>query len=170
MKLERFSFPTRESFCLGQPIFGWEVNPPILSVCLCVSTKSFEPVGSFLCNSAGNSCHWRWRRSYNPVSSTIPKMADIKLLIWIQNMHHSMLEHEILKAEKSSTDKQLLIRLILSKPKYYSERRLKFTIYLYCALWRQPMNHCTQTNEVWRSKRSWTYLQVDYYLNRYFVR
>jgi hypothetical protein len=133
--------------------------PSCLSVCVS-PLNLLNQLVVFLCNSAGNSCHWRWRRSYNPVSSTIPKMADIKLLILIQNMHHSMLEHEILKAERSSTDKQLLIRLILSKPKYYSERRLKFTIYLYCALWRQPMNHCTQTNEVWRNKRSWTYLQV----------
>jgi hypothetical protein len=54
---------------------------------------------------------------YNPVSSSIPKWRKFKLLRWMQNLHHSTWDHEILYTDRSSKDEQLLMRPFLSKIK-----------------------------------------------------
>jgi hypothetical protein len=54
---------------------------------------------------------------FNPVPSTIPKWRTLKLLRWMQNLHQSTWDHEILYADRSSKDEQLLIRPFLSKTK-----------------------------------------------------
>jgi hypothetical protein len=91
-----------------------------LSVCLSVSPLiTFEPVGRFLWNSVGRSCHSRWPLHLlsNPVSSTIPKWRTFKLLRWIQNLHQSTWDHEILYTDRYSKVEQLLMRAFLSKTK-----------------------------------------------------
>jgi hypothetical protein len=54
---------------------------------------------------------------FNPVSSTITKWQMFKLLRWMQNLHQSMWDHEILYTDRFSKDEQLLIRPFLSKTK-----------------------------------------------------
>jgi hypothetical protein len=56
---------------------------------------------------------------YNPLISTIPKWQTFKLLRWMQNLHQSTWEHEILYTDRSSKDEQLLMRPFLSKNKKY---------------------------------------------------
>jgi predicted nucleotidyltransferase len=62
-------------------------------------------------------------------------MADFKLLRWMQNLHQSTWEHEILYADRFLKDKQLLIRTFLleTKKKYERGGRLevKFHILFY---------------------------------------
>jgi hypothetical protein len=53
----------------------------------------------------------------NPVPSTIPKWRTFKLLRWMQNLHQSTWDDEILHTDRSSKDEQLLIRPFLSKTK-----------------------------------------------------
>jgi hypothetical protein len=54
---------------------------------------------------------------FNPVSSTIPKWRTFKLLRWMQNLHRSTWEHEILYTDRSSKKEQLLMRPFLPKKK-----------------------------------------------------
>jgi hypothetical protein len=51
----------------------------------------------------------------NPVPSSIPKWRTFKLLRWVQNLHKSTWDHEILYTDISSKDEQLLMRQFLSK-------------------------------------------------------
>jgi hypothetical protein len=53
----------------------------------------------------------------NPVPSTIPKWRTFKLLRWMQNLHQSTWDYEILYTDRYSKDEQLLIRPFLSKTK-----------------------------------------------------
>jgi hypothetical protein len=53
---------------------------------------------------------------FNPIPSTIPKCQTLKLLRWMQNLHQSMWELEILYTDRSSKDEQLLM-IFLSKTK-----------------------------------------------------
>jgi hypothetical protein len=56
-----------------------------------------------------------------------------KLLTWIQNLHQSTWDHEVLYADISSKDKQLLIRSLLRKTKNSNMeglRMLKFTYFM----------------------------------------
>jgi hypothetical protein len=78
-----------------------------------------EPIGRFLWNSVGRSCHWTDLDVVliNPVLSTIPKWRTFKLLRWMQNLHQSTWDHEILYTDRSLKDEQLLIRPFLSKIK-----------------------------------------------------
>jgi hypothetical protein len=41
---------------------------------------------------------------FNPVASTIPKWQPLKFLTWMQNLHQSTHEHEILYADRSSKE------------------------------------------------------------------
>jgi hypothetical protein len=50
---------------------------------------------------------------FNPVPSTIPKWWTFRLLRWMQNLHQSTWDHEILYTDRSSKDEQLLIRPFL---------------------------------------------------------
>jgi hypothetical protein len=61
---------------------------------VCVPLITFEPIGRFVWNSVGRSCHWSWPRLYNPVPSTIPKWRTFKLLRWMKNLHQSTWDHE----------------------------------------------------------------------------
>jgi hypothetical protein len=54
---------------------------------------------------------------FNPVPSTIPKWRTFRLPRWMQNLHQSTWDHEILYTDRSSKDEQLLIRPFLSKTK-----------------------------------------------------
>jgi hypothetical protein len=54
---------------------------------------------------------------FNPVPSTIPKWQTFELLRWMQSLHQSTWEHEILYTDRSSKDEQLLTRPFLSKTK-----------------------------------------------------
>jgi hypothetical protein len=54
---------------------------------------------------------------FNPVPSTIPKWRTFKLLRWMQNLHQSTWDHEILYTDRSSNDEQLLMRPFLSRIK-----------------------------------------------------
>jgi hypothetical protein len=49
---------------------------------------------------------------FSPIASTIPKWWTLKLLRWMQNLNQSKWEHDILYADKSSKDEQLLLRLL----------------------------------------------------------
>jgi hypothetical protein len=71
---------------------------------------------------------------FNPVSSTIPKWRTFKLLRWMQNLHQSTWDHEILYTDRSSKDEQLLVRPFLSKAKKYEHGgRLNVKIHsLFC--------------------------------------
>jgi hypothetical protein len=51
---------------------------------------------------------------FNPVPSSIPKWRTFKLLRWMENLHQSTWDHEILRSSKGE---QLLIRPFLSKTK-----------------------------------------------------
>jgi len=55
--------------------------------------------------------------NFYPVASTIPKWRTFKLLRWMQNLHQSTWDHEILYADRSSKVKQLLTRQFLLKNK-----------------------------------------------------
>jgi hypothetical protein len=46
----------------------------------------------------------------NPVSSTIPRRQTFKRLRWMQNLHLSKWDHEILNADRASKDKQLWLK------------------------------------------------------------
>jgi hypothetical protein len=52
---------------------------------------------------------------FNPVPSIITKWRTFKLLRWMQNLHQSTWDHEILYPERSSKDEQILMRTFLSK-------------------------------------------------------
>jgi hypothetical protein len=54
---------------------------------------------------------------FNPVPSTIPKYRTFKLPRWMQNLHQSAWDHEILYTDRSSEDEQLLTVPFLSKTK-----------------------------------------------------
>jgi hypothetical protein len=54
---------------------------------------------------------------FNSVPSTIPNWRTFKLLRWMQNLHQSMWDHEILYIDRSSKDEQLLMGAFLSKTK-----------------------------------------------------
>jgi hypothetical protein len=71
---------------------------------------------------------------FNPVPSTFPKWRTFKRLRWMQNLHQSTWDHEILYTDKSSKDEQLLIRPFLSKTKKYEHGgRLNVKIHiLFC--------------------------------------
>jgi hypothetical protein len=47
----------------------------------------------------------------------LPKWRTFELLRWMQNLHHSTWDHEILYAGRSSKDEELLIRSFLSETK-----------------------------------------------------
>jgi hypothetical protein len=53
----------------------------------------------------------------NPVVSTIPKWWMFRLLRWMQNLHQSTWDNEILYAITSSDDEQLVIRPFLRETK-----------------------------------------------------
>jgi hypothetical protein len=125
---------------------------------VCVSPLiTFYPIGRVSWNSVGRSCHWRRSRrlTFNPVPSTIPKWRTFKLLRWMQNLHQSTWDHEILYTDTHSKDEKLLIRPFLSKTKKYEYGgRLNVRIHsLFCGdnSWTVALR---QMN--W----SWTYLQV----------
>jgi hypothetical protein len=95
-------------------------SPVCLSVRLRVSPPiTFELIGRFLWNSVGRSYHWRWPRrlTFYSVPSTVPKWRTFKLPRWMQNLHQSTWDHQILYTDKSSKDEQPLIRPFLSKTK-----------------------------------------------------
>jgi hypothetical protein len=52
---------------------------------------------------------------FNPATSTTPKWRTFTLLRWLQKFHQSPQDHEILNADISSKDKQLLIRQFLGR-------------------------------------------------------
>jgi hypothetical protein len=43
---------------------------------------------------------------FNPVTLTIQQFRTFKLLMWMQNFHQSIYNHEILYADRGSEDKQ----------------------------------------------------------------
>jgi hypothetical protein len=49
---------------------------------------------------------------FNPVTSTIAKWQTLKLLKWMQNLHQSTWDREILYADRSSKD-ELFTRPLL---------------------------------------------------------
>jgi hypothetical protein len=94
-------------------------SPVCVSVCLCI------PPNNFLTN-----CYIFMKFSredaiegdldailFNSVTSTIPKWRTFKLLRWMQNLHQSAWEHEILYTDRSSKDEQLSIRPFLLETK-----------------------------------------------------
>jgi hypothetical protein len=95
----------------------------ITSLSVCLSPLiTFEPIGRFLLNSeiqeGGHAIEDDLDAVlFNPVPSTIPKRRTFKLLRWMQNLHQSTWDHEILYTDRSSKDEQLLIRQFLSKTK-----------------------------------------------------
>jgi hypothetical protein len=56
---------------------------------VCVPLIIYETSSSFLWNSVGRPCRWRWPRhhTYISVVSTSPKPRTSKLLRWMQNLH-----------------------------------------------------------------------------------
>jgi hypothetical protein len=135
---------TRSRFC-----------PPV-----CVPLTTFEPVSS-LWNLTRRSCHWRWprRRTFNPVASTIPKWRTFKILRWMQNLHKSIWDHQVLYPKRSSKHEELSITQFLRKPKNTNMKggwKLKFVELFFHGdnLWT------VARRQVWYRKRSWTYLQV----------
>jgi hypothetical protein len=52
---------------------------------------------------------------FNSVSSNIPKWRPFKRLRWMQNLHQSTWDHDILYTDRSSKDEQLLKIPLLSK-------------------------------------------------------
>jgi hypothetical protein len=54
---------------------------------------------------------------FDPVPSTIPKWRTFKRPRWMQKLHQSTWDHEILYTDRSSNDEQLLIKPFLSQTK-----------------------------------------------------
>jgi hypothetical protein len=73
--------------------------------------STFEQVNRFVWNSVRRSYHVRSprRHNFNPLASTFPKWRTFRLLSWTQNLNQSTQDHEILYADKSSKDWQLLM-------------------------------------------------------------
>jgi hypothetical protein len=84
----------------------------------CVTPITSEPISTFFRNLLGRPCHRRRPLCHNfiPAASTTPKLRTW-LLRWMQNLHQSTRDHEILYAERSSKDKQALVRPHLWKTK-----------------------------------------------------
>jgi hypothetical protein len=104
---------------------------------------------------------------FNPVPSTIPKWQTFKLLRWMQNLHQSTSEHEILYTDGSSKDEQLLMRPFFVKNKKYEHGgQLNVKIHsLFCGdnSWTVVL---TQMNFGIVKDHGHTY---KLYLNHYFV-
>jgi hypothetical protein len=72
-----------------------------------------------------------------------------KLLRWIQNLHQSTWDREILYADRSAKDKQHLVIPLLWKTKNtnmaggWKFKYIFYFILLYFILWRELMNRCT---------------------------
>jgi hypothetical protein len=103
----------------------------------------------------------------NPVLSSIPKWRTFKLLRWMQNLHQSTWELEILCTDRSSKDEQLLMRPFLSKTKKYEHGgQLNVKIHsLFCGdnSWTFALR---QMNFSFVRDHGHTY---KFYLNNYFV-
>lgn len=79
----------------------------------CVPLTALKPVSTISWSSVWWSCHWRWPRHFNPLSSTIPKCRTFKRLRCMKNFLQSTWGHYILYADRFSNDEQLLRRLFL---------------------------------------------------------
>jgi hypothetical protein len=60
--------------------------------------------------TAGKTWRWRWPKS--PLPSIIPKWWTFRHMRWIQNLHQSTWDHEILYADRSSKEERLFIKTI----------------------------------------------------------
>jgi hypothetical protein len=68
---------------------------------------------------------------YNIVALTIPRQRTFKFLGSVQNLRQSTWNREIVYADRSSEDEQLIIRPLLRKAKAYEHGgRLKFKIHM----------------------------------------
>jgi hypothetical protein len=86
-----------------------------------------EPIGRFLWNSVGGG-----HAVESPVASAIPKWRTSKRPRWKQTLHQSAWDHDILYADRSSEDEELVIKPLLWKTKntkIASGGKLKFTFY-----------------------------------------
>jgi hypothetical protein len=93
----------------------WDHHPVCLS-----PLSTFEPVGNFYeIYYGGRAIEGDLNAIiFNPVASTILKWQIFILLRWMQKLHQSMQNHEILYTDRTSEDLQLSVRLFLWKTKY----------------------------------------------------
>jgi hypothetical protein len=51
--------------------------------------------------------------NFKPVASIVPKWWTFRLLRWMQNLHQSTWDHEVLYSDSSLKDEQHLVRTFL---------------------------------------------------------
>jgi hypothetical protein len=102
---------------------------------------------------------WHRRRNFNPIASTVPKCRMFKLLRWMQNLHQSPWDYQILNADRSPRVNNFIKIIFAGNQTHEHGGRFIFKIHI---LFHGDNSWIValKTNEVWFSERSWTCLQV----------